>query len=166
AGTGACKPAGWSRGGASERDACAALTDWHVPNPDRTARARPPARCEKPGPWGHDRGRVGACRRLAVEAIEPGRGRARIDRERGRSVLEAVSEDVDQAIAALRRRPQRPRVVAIAPQAAGAAGGPVDDARDARGQPLDTARKRGAVGRLDDHVDMVFLDCEVDHSTQ
>src|SRR5262249_26152926 len=106
----------------------------------RAARARLPAGCEEPRFRSHDRRRVGAYGRVAIEAVEPGGRRARIDRARGRSVLEAVPEDVDQALANLRRRPERPRVVAIAPQSAGAAGGPVDDAGDARREPLDTAR--------------------------
>src|SRR5262249_23724622 len=76
-------------------------------------------------------------------------------------VLEAVPENVDQAVANLRRRPERPRMIAIAPQAAGAAGRPIDHAGDSRGQALDAARERGAVCGLDDHVDMVALDPEL-----
>src|SRR5262249_11120713 len=37
---------------------------------------------------------------------------------------------------------------------------------DARGQSLDTARQRYAVGGFDDHVDVLFLDREVDDAAR
>src|SRR5262249_61446971 len=99
---------------------------------------------------------------MSVEPIEPGRGGAWIDRARGRSVFERVPEDVDQAFANLPGRPQRPRVIAIAPESACATGRPVDDACDAGRHPLAAARPGQAVRGRPDHAEGIPLDGGLD----
>jgi hypothetical protein len=121
-----------------------------------------PAGAGEPGEGAADGGRGGGAGEGGAEAVEPGRGGAGIDGGAvGGAVLLEVEQDVDQSPARLPGRGQGVGVVAVGPDASPAAGGPVERASRADGQPAETGRQRGGVVGLHDQVEMVTLHREL-----
>jgi hypothetical protein len=78
------------------------------------------------------------------------------------AVLSRVVEDVAEGVPDLSGGGEVARVVAVGPDAAGAAGGAVDAPGGADGEAAQARGESRLVVRLDDEVNVVALDGEVD----
>ena len=121
----------------------------------------PPAHARKPGPGRrHGRGpdRAGDCR---PPSREPRCRRPCIEPACPGQVLSPILEHVHESVAHLARRPQKPRVVAVAPHASGATERTVHRLRHPDGQPLDASPDAAGPVRLDEEMNVVSLDAEM-----
>ena len=123
----------------------------------------PPPAAQKPGARcpDHRRARRRALTGEFAKAVEPPRRRARVDPATRAQVLARVREDVDQRVAHHARRPQRTRVVTVAPDGAVATHRTVRGERAADRESAHAARELDGGVRLDDQVQVVGLDGEV-----
>ena len=116
--------------------------------------------CE-PGSGRSDGRRTHSSRRRFVPPGKPCRRRARIDPSHVLQMLPEISHDVNQRVAYLARRGERPGMISVSPDPASASKRAVDGARDADGETTHAARESPARVRLCDQMNVIVLDRKV-----
>lgn len=93
-----------------------------------------------------------------LPAVEPGCGAVRVERQVGAErMLVMILENVDERVSYLTRALQVAAVVAIAPNFSVARGDAIDGTSESNRESLGASDKPGPVGRLDDEVNVIFL---------
>jgi len=116
-----------------------------------------PAGGGKPGARADDRWRRGHRRDRVKPAVEPGCRRAGIQAAFSLAVLPAIQKHVNQAVADLPGRGERPGVISVAPDSPSAAEGAVHGAGDTGREAADSAGQVLPVLGFDKKMEMIVL---------